>query len=182
MPYTIDLNQTFKENFGYDVPESFNIDTYGGRQQYSKLGSPYFKADIYGREFFMPVVLDGILLPFAVVGIKLRKNIVKTSLVERDGTVKEIISSDDYEISIKGITIYPDGDVFPEDDITALKKLYDNNQAVVLQCAMTDIFIPKDDSVIIQDLTFPPVSGTEHARPYEMNLLSDSINTLELFS
>jgi hypothetical protein len=182
MEFTIDLKQVFKQNFGYDVPEQFNVEQYSGRTLYSKLGSPFFKADIYGREFFMPVVLDGVLLPFAVVGIRLRKTIVKTSLVERDGTVKEIISSDDYEISVKGIAIYPDGDVFPEDEIMALKKIYEKNQAVVLQCAMTDIFIPKDDSVVMEDLTFPPVSGVEHARPYEMSLLSDRINTLELFT
>jgi hypothetical protein len=182
MGYTIDLNTLFKQNFGYDVPEKFNIEQYAGRTMYSKLGSPFFKADIYGREFFMPVVLDGVLLPFAVVGVRLKTNIVKTSLPERDGTVKEIISQDDYEISIKGIVIHPDGDVFPEDDITALKKINAKKQAVILQCAMTDIFIPQDDSVLIEELVFPPMSGVEHARAYEMSLISDKINTLELFT
>lgn len=180
MEFTFNLAQAFKSNFGYDVPEQFNVENYSGRQLYSKLGSPFFKSDIFGREFFMPVILNGVLLPFAVIGVRLRKSIVKTELVERDGTVKEIISSNDFEINIKGIVIHPDGDVFPEDDISSLFKIYQKNSAMVMQSALTDIFIPQDDSVIVEDLSFPPISGTEHARPYEINLITDKIFTLEL--
>ncbi len=66
-----------------------------------------------GRWFFMPVsfkynstntngeVVRRVLeLPDAIISITGKKTIVETAMVERKGTVKELISVDDYDITI----------------------------------------------------------------------------------
>ena len=76
-------------------------------------------------EIFMPIWLfehdnapdqNRYLLPLTMMRMTCKKNIVTTPLVNRDGTVKEEISIDDWELDVKGVVIglgnnYPDSDL-----------------------------------------------------------------------
>ena len=123
-----------------------------------------------------------LLLPYSVISISGKKTIVKTPLAERKGTVKELYNVDDYDISIKGFLIDEANRLWPESQIDDLKRIYENQLAVVLDNALTNIFL-KDQGqrVVIETLDFPPVEGGRiHIRPFSMKLESDSVFTLEL--
>lgn len=171
------LSDIFHQAFGYEMPkEKFVIEQAPGRADKASLGGRYYDTDIFGREFFLPVQLDGYVLPFAVVGVTCKKTIVSTAMPERGGTVKELISLDDYLINIKGILINDDN-TYPESEIIDLHELFLKNESVNLQCVLTDIFLKGSfgQKVVIKDLKFPTVTGIEHAKPFEMELESDMI-------
>ena len=91
--------------------------------------------------------------------------------------MKELINITDYEIVIRGFIIGA-GNEFPENEVTALRTVYEKNVALSIQCPLTDIFLLRpdrkgSDKVVITDLVFPAVTGVKNVRPYELRLVSD---------
>lgn len=185
----LDLPGLFEEAFGYRTPAfapRFDPHT-SDRQSVSLLGSPYYANDAMGREYYMPVTLtynDAATeggqkwdLPYPVVAISSRKTIFETQLTERRGTVKELVNTEDYLISIKGFLTGRDG-LFPEEDITRLRQLFETNEPISISCVLTDIFLLRpdrqgSDKVVIRDMKLPQISGVKNIRPYELVLVSD---------
>jgi hypothetical protein len=187
-----DINNLFSKAFGYQPPENFHIDDTAAEKAISgSLGSPYYANDLLGREMFLPVVFTlGIkeyLIPFAVISINAKKIIVSTPMPERGGEVIELISISSYGINIKGIVITDDNS-FPEDDIKDLQQLFLANESILLRSVLTDIFLSpppgqkgSDQRVVITEMKWPAVAGTENARPFEMDCMADTIFELTDF-
>lgn len=174
------ITDLFARAFGYNAPEQeFELPASGGRQLTAAKGGMYYATDLLGREFWLPVKIDGVLIPFAVVGVSSSKTIVKTPMVERQGSVKEGISIDDYSISIKGIVI-SDNNAFPEAAIQELQDLWVVNSALRMECVLTDLFLEKDQLVVLENIDWPPIAGVQNARAFDIRLSSDSIFDLEI--
>lgn len=141
---------------------------------HSDLGSVLRKKDAQGRWYFMPVVLEHkgteYEIPNAVISITGKKTIVETAMVGRKGTVKELISVDDYEINIAGVALDRD---FPDQQIAKLNDLYSINEAVTLKCALTDIFLEEEDKVVLKSIDFQEMRGCETAQVFKMSLVTD---------
>ena len=185
------LADLFEQTFGYKT-SAFNpdFDFLPVAATTSVAGSPYYKQDALGREYFMPVTLmipsnDGSNntqlqpydLPYPIISVSSKKTIIETPLTERRGTVKEVINSMDYEIVIKGFIIGPTGS-FPEAEVTKLRDAFEQNTAMSIKCPVTDIFLVRpgrsgSDMVVIKELSFPPVTAIVNVRPYELRLVSD---------
>jgi hypothetical protein len=188
-----DFGGAFQKAFGYSAPETdaskINLPAAPKRLETSKKGQVYYATDLFGREFFLPVFLNGYLLPFAVISMKWKKTIVSTALPERGGTVNELVSIDDYAFNIKGILVNED-DNFPEEQITDLHEIFKINASVTLRSVLTDLVLtgqsdanksdPEGHKVIIREVSWPTVTGIEHAKPFEIELTSDMIFDLEL--
>jgi Domain of unknown function (DUF6046) len=172
------IKELFRKSFGYEPPGEFKLEQAVARKESSDLGQPFYDVDDMGREHFMPVRIEGWLIPFAVVSITPKKIIVSTPMVERKGSVHEIISIDDYSINIKGILLSKTND-YPEADVTKLHEIFLLNRSVELRSAKTDIFLKGDDKVVIREMPMPPVAGVQHAQAFEINCTSDTIFTLE---
>lgn len=172
------IKDIFRSAFGYEPPADFSIPQSAGRKQNSDLGQAFYKEDAQGREFFIPVELDGYILPFAVISVSEKKTFVSTAMPERGGSVHELISVDDYSINIKGIMMQED---FPERDMIDLHKIFLKDAAVTLRSVITDIFLTGDSEhkVIIKSISWPATSGNEHAKPFEIECESDSIFVLD---
>lgn len=184
------LNKIFTDAFGYEPPTAaVKIEQAPARQEFSNFGQPYYDTDLFGREFFMPVQLGGILIPFAVISCVWKKTFVSTGMPERGGTVKELISIDDYAITIKGILISV-GNEFPEAQVLEQHHLFKRNESVELRSALTDLFLsgksdaagndPTGHRVVIKEMNWPEVSGVEHAKPVSITVESDLIFELEI--
>nr|WP_129732862.1 DUF6046 domain-containing protein [Parabacteroides goldsteinii] len=163
-----------------DVPGKYKADgyEYPGEQVSEKtssdFGSTLRKKDAEGRWYFMPIVLEHkgteYEIPNAVISIRGKKSIVETAMVGRKGTVKELISVDDYEIRIAGVCLDVD---FPDQQIGALNELYNINESVTLKCALTDIFLDEEDKVVIKSIDFAEMKGCETAQVFTMELVTD---------
>ena len=193
------LSVLFQEVFGYKS-KAFEPDLkrVPQRAEYGKAASsPYYAVDNAGVEYFLPVELivpsdiaatvgisngDGStanrwMLPYPVLSFSLNKRFIETELTERRGTVKELINTGDYRISIKGFLIGKGND-FPEDDFTTLTRIVELGVAVKINNPITDIILLRpgragSDEVVISSLRFPPVIGVQNVRAYELELMSD---------
>jgi len=200
--FVFDIQQAYNRQFGSKpkVPQQEELREMEGFKiqgenpvSLSRTGSS-LTAQYLGQEIWLPIKffeldvnvfgVSELLIPYAVIKISGKKTIVKTPLVERRGSVKEQYSVEDYQISIKGFLIGRDDNglpLFPETEITTIKNLFELNEAVRLDNALSNIFLGNDTRVVIEELDFPEVeAGKKNFRPFSMKLESDSIFTLDL--
>lgn len=151
------------------------------RQEYVK-GTRLYAQDLLGRWYFMPVyikhpdILEAghtLELPNAVMSIACSKNIVRTQLVGRKGSVKELIGLDDYKISIAAFIQSPDGS-YPEQQITRMKELWQVNESVELVSAFTDLLLDEEDRVVLSSIEFPPTPGVEDGQAVRIECETDA--------
>jgi hypothetical protein len=141
---------------------------------HSDLGATLRKKDASGRYYFMPVVLihkgTEYEIPNAIIGYTAKKTIVETPMIGRQGTVKELININDYEINIAGAAIDSD---WPEAQLKELNELFTINEAIELKCALTDLFMETDDKVVIKSMDFTEMKGTETLQTVRISLVTD---------
>ncbi|KAA6348039.1 hypothetical protein EZS27_004491 [termite gut metagenome] len=117
----------FPGGFLPDKPGSYKAGGYSypgqarAEKTHSDLGSVLRKKDAQGRWYFLPVVIEykgkEYEMPNAAISIRGKKTIVETAMVGRKGTVKELISVNDYEINIAGKVLdtdFPDKTLFKQ--------------------------------------------------------------------
>lgn len=145
-------------------------------KEYSNKGTALYKKDLMGNYYFMPVtfIANGTEyeIDCALVNITGKKNIISTPLVGRQGSVKELINIDDYQISITGVVV-GETRMWPEEKLDAINELYNINEAIELKCALTDVFFNENDKVVITDLSIPSMPQTEHAQIIEFKCITD---------
>ncbi len=124
--------------------------------------------DVLGRPLVLPVILDNILLDSVMISVSARKQIVKTPVNGRNGTVKELIGTQDYTITIQG-KLY-DSTGYPEEQVEKLKTLFDKNDYIRIQSPLTDIL--EISTVVIESLDLP-ASPQVNVQEFSMRLISD---------
>lgn len=170
------LPTIFQQVFGYQSEALVELEEQPIAKASSKLGSPFYGIADTGREYFLPVTLGGVELPFPVLRLQARKKLIETEMVEVGASAIEYIGIDNYFISIRGL-ILGNGRNFPEDKVQELRDLFVRNEPLSLRNAVTDIFlITKErkgfDYVVIKDFDFPPAPGVKNVRGYEINMIS----------
>jgi hypothetical protein len=131
--------------------------------------------DFLGRKVFSDVILkwNGKRIVFldAIVTITQDINIVKTSLAGRSGTVKEYVSSDDYEVKIEASINSGDKYEFPVDktrDLITLLNAGEQIEVISEFIAMFDI-----QYLVCRRARLSQISGTQNMQKVEMDFLSD---------
>lgn len=176
MATTINISELFQNAFGTQPTKMPQVEQAAAKRSMALLGGKFYAEDINGIEHFMPVELDGYIMPFATVDIATRKVIVSTPMTELPGAVHEIVSEEDYTIVVRGLLIQ---EFYPESEVIDWHKLYKKNKSIVMKCVRTDPFLQGDDKVIIREVKWPP-STSEHVQPIEMQLITDRVFTLEI--
>jgi len=112
----------------------------------------------------------------ALIGVKIdvtkANKIVETSLVNREGKVKEFIQADDYTITVKG-NLYGDRNKFPLEALQQLLEVLRPNQSMEVASPYLEAFgICK---VVLKQAQFNQ-SNLRHfnVMPFELTLLSDT--------
>ncbi len=143
-----------------------------------------------GTPLVMPVMIEGYQLPNEpVVTITGSKKIIKTALtgvnredeVQRRGTVKELISVNDYKIKITGRIIDEDRPGrYPERIVTKIRNLFELRRALTINCKITDML--GITHIAVDKLSFPGDSGMENSQRYEISGFSDEDFRTDLIS
>lgn len=146
-------------------------------------GTVLRKKDLLGGYYFMPVSLSGggktCEIDCALVSARMKKTIVRTPMAGYDGSVKELIGTQDMEISITGCLMGQRG-CWPEERINTLRELFQVNDSVSLKCALTDCFFDIDDRVVLTDLNFPTAMQVEDIVPVRIACIRDQVFELNL--
>jgi hypothetical protein len=135
-----------------------------------------------GVKAFMPIQIGSLVLPNEpTIEIFSRKRIQETEITgntTRKGTVKELISTGDYDITIRGIALnYQSVIYYPEDIVKALNDLYLQNQSHEIKCALTQILGVYE--LVIRSIRLPHTPG-KHAQAYELVCVSDEPFELDI--
>ena len=119
------------------------------------------------------------LLPYEPIITINGKNVITKKQVAKGkvrGSIKERWSQDDYQISINGILMNPNGDGYPDKDVMALKRLCEAAKVQVM-CPLFEIF--SIDQIVIESFDFPFTPGPFN-QAYTIGAVSDDIYKLLL--
>jgi hypothetical protein len=153
---------------------------------YSNLGTPILMHVTFGKASWSEFVngekvtksFEGITLAAAtVVDFSQAKIIEKTHIASKNGSVKEYIGLDDWSIRIRGIIVNEDADAMPEQAIKELKKLKDCPVALPILNTMCDWLDIKN--VVIEDVEFTALEGSNNMQPFTITCSSDEVFELK---
>ncbi|AUS06483.1 DUF6046 domain-containing protein [Pseudotamlana carrageenivorans] len=130
--------------------------------------------------YFMPVKLlyngQTFTLPNEpLVGLSLAKTIVETATVgkHRKGTVKEYITTEDYQISFRGVCFDEDNmEAYPAIEVKNLNRLFEINEAIeVIDNPFFELFGIR--SIVLKDIQFDEMAGQLGMQRYVITAVSD---------
>lgn len=118
------------------------------------------------------ISLGSFTLEIALFEIDLPRNIVKTPVAGRNGTVKEYMSDDDYQIKITGSLVNPVATLPPEQLIRALHQYCKAQTEIKVNSsilAYLDIF-----TIVIERPKFIQRAGYRNVFDFELQCVSDT--------
>lgn len=149
-----------------------------GTPVYSNLQILPFSYDTLDGENIQ--ISNGITIDTVIFTINQTKNIVKTPIQGRNGTVKEYISDGDFQIEISGAIVSP-GRTYPQTEVNEL-----------IEILKAPIAIPSDSliseylnwfgihSIVIESYDFPQTEGTRNQQEFRISAVSDIPVELEI--
>lgn len=123
-----------------------------------------------------------LFLDTAIAVVSRQKSIIRTQVVGMTGTIKEYISTGDYDVSIEfGIYAYDDAgkqlDVYPEDGVKVVRSFFDVNEALkveskflslldITQLVVTEISITQQTYSNVQKVNIKALSDSDYTIEY----------------
>lgn len=175
MANEFDIKKNTINAFGYVGLPFPNLDFSGIAPDLNQIGNAIKGKTVLGRPFFMDVVIDNVRLPNEpLITITGKKIIVETVVVgnKRKGTVKEFISTGDYNIKIEGLCINPNKKEYPEDQVRSIIELCEKNEALDFENELAELF--KIRKLVIKDYGFAPMQGKPYSQKYYLSCVSDT--------
>lgn len=134
-----------------------------------------FKAGSYTDLKGAEITYKQVTIDNAIIEVTQRKNIVKTQIQGRNGTIKELVSMGDYEISIRGgLQNYERSEqgLYPIELATDLRKICESTQALhIMSKFLSEVF--DVTFIVIESFTVPQVEGMRNIQPFSISALSD---------
>jgi len=166
----------------------FNIDKTDTRDQElyrSLLGTPVY-TNIEFLEGQYETNTPGVFKTFGplkyeavIITVSQAKKIIRTEIQGRNGTVKEYIGDDDYEIGINGIITGPNGH-YPSDEVADLKAVLDAPIAIEVACSfLQNLGI---HSVVVGNYQVDQKEGGYSYQTFAISCISDIPQELRLTS
>ena len=148
----------------------------------SSLGTPVFaKLNLKGGSYkdakgnmidFPSSAKENLRMDTVLIEVSQRKNIVKTQLQGRDGTVKEYISDGDFDIVIRGIIVSEQPYDYPNDEVqTLFSFLKAKSHIETAGTNFLDFF--GIDRIVVEDYSFPQREGFWNSQAFEIRAVSD---------
>lgn len=149
-----------------DQPDAFS---YLGTEVFSNLiinGGSYF--DENGVEITYPAFgCDTVLF-----NVTQTKNIVKTAIQGRNGTIKEYISDGDFEIEVRGVIVSKNPLHYPDDEVASLVEVL----KVPTELRITSSFLNNlgIDDVVIENYSFQQNEGFYNSQLFTIKMVSET--------
>jgi len=169
------------KRLSFNLPPSDPADEVIG---FSYLGTPVYTQivikDTIGR-VTIPGQMSGegwAVFQSAFCVVSQERNIIRTPIQGRNGTVKEYISDDDYQIEIIGAIVSPYRDVAPHEDLYNIVKLMQTQNEIVIVSDFISQFGISD--VVINGGNFRQVPGMRNQIDFTIRLYSDDPTEIQL--
>ncbi len=126
----------------------------------------------YGNIFSNVDRYTGLRIDTILCDVTIVKQIVKTKIQGVNGSVKEYISQDDYEITLRGALVDESGQRYPEEQVLQLVEYAEVPESVrIYSRFLNDNF--NIQYLAIESVNFPQVEGTENVQLFEIKAVSD---------
>lgn len=142
----------------------------------SPLGTPVLtdvtlQGGMYTMQSGQKVFFDSIVLDTVLLTVSQAKKIVVTEIQGYDGTVKEYIGLDDYQVTINGIIAGPNGS-YPMDIVNTLHQLAKAPIAI----KVTSRYLQNLDinMLVIKDFSYDQEAGGYSKQNFTLNCMSDA--------
>jgi hypothetical protein len=143
----------------------------------SQLGTPMFgvlfiKSGFYYDEEGIKIEYKGLLLECVLFEVSMSKNVVKTAIQGRAGTIKEFVSDGDYQISVKGVICSEIANKYPEQEIKALLEVLKSTASISIESdVLNNVFGIYD--IVVEGWNMPRSAGFFNTQNYEISCISD---------
>ena len=112
-----------------------------------------------------------------LITVSQAKKIIRTEIQGRNGTVKEYIGDDDYQVVVNGIITGSNG-VHPVDEISELKEILDAPVSIEVACAyLQNLGI---ENLVVMDYSFEQQAGGHSYQTFSITFVSDVPQQLRL--
>lgn len=147
----------------------------------SALGTPVFDQiyvkpinysvlDNNNRKKIIP--FKGYQLPDAtIIEVNLPKIIVKTPVNGNEGTVKEYVGIDDYQITIRSIIVNPNSELYPEQEVSNIMQMFKVNTSLPVVSRYLNLL--GIDEMVVESLQLLPAEGSSNIQPFVLTCISD---------
>jgi hypothetical protein len=145
------------------------------------LGSPVFDAVIFkkpngdatlsSQNNGGQITSEDLVLPIALLTITQEKNIVRTAIQGRNGTIKEYVSDGDFSVNIKGVIVGVDSNKPPVTELKKLDSFCTSPLTLDVVCNVLDYF--KIYTVVIMGYTYEQREGMRNVYDFNLNCVSD---------
>lgn len=140
-----------------------------------------FGGGLLGKKYFLSLSLkdskgEVYTLPNEpLISLDLVKTIVETPTVGkyRKGTVKEYITTEDYQISIRGVCVNAENkEEYPAEQVAELNRLFEKNEALeVVSNPFFELFNIR--KIVLTDISFDEMVGQSYLQKYVLSAISD---------
>jgi hypothetical protein len=150
----------------------------------SSIGTPVvidltFQGGTYTLPSGQKYSFDDLTLQTVLCTVSQAKRIVTTEIQGRNGTVKEYIGMDDYQITINGILTGANGQ-FPIDDVNSLQQICKAPIPINVVSRYLQIF--DIYQVVIKDFSYEQQPGAYSLQNFTLSCLSDAPVILQISS
>ena len=162
----IKTNIARKEDFDYDVGSGTSL----------MFGTPVFdqliiKTDIDSLIHQEQTGDNYAKFDTALLTVNQSRNIVRTPIQGRNGTIKEYISDGDYEINVTGLIVSPYSGRVPSIDMENIHNILSLQNELVIVSNYLSLF--KISYVVVEAYTFEQIEGSLNQIKFTMRLISD---------
>lgn len=151
--------------------------------------TPFIPEQKLGKPIWADIELGSVKFAIPpVLTVSGQLNVVSTSIAGQDGTVKEIVSVDDYRVNMKcfltdnvfedlgtvgdkGFKIKLRSDEFPEQRVREIRNLFEDKKSVRVISPYLNLF--NIQYLLVTGISFPELDGLTSIIPCELQCISD---------
>lgn len=119
---------------------------------------------------------EELILDTVLMTVNQQKNIIRTAIQGRPGTIKEYIAEGDYDVTIKGALVSPQSNDYPESLVRELNEILSRPESIDIVCdylRLFDIY-----RLTFTGFNFPQQVGYQNMQLFEITALSDTDENL----
>lgn len=166
------LGRIPRQRLGNGIDRDYEVQEYDSPDDKDLLNSGTVSR--FGHRIFSDVIfaVDDVELPVlnALVEVTRDNTIVKTAVQGRNGTVKEYIAAEDYQIRVQGSIIGNEKDKYPYEQVKAFTELCNHQGTIEVISQYLSIFNIWE--MVLKSQSFKHREGFQNIEDFALNFLS----------
>lgn len=140
--------------------------------EFNETSQEYVKKDVELLHNQESGGVQGCFIESVLIEVSQQRNIVKTIINGRNGSVKEFINNGDYSLKIQGFFATQNPDVYPEEDVKVLVSYLEAPVSLKITNSFLNNYF-NINQMVVEELKFEQVVGQRNIQFFTINASSD---------